>query len=240
MINKFIASVEEAVQDVKDGSTVLVGGFGQIGVPYDLLHALADQGARDLTIVSNSSSSYEIGTSRLLRLGRVRKVICSFPRSATSTAFSDLYQAGKIELEVVPQGTLAERLRAAGAGVGAFFTATGYGTEMAEGKECREIDGKMQIMEYALHGDVALVEAWKADRWGNLVYNGSGGNFNAVMATAAKLTLVQTQHRVELGDLAPPHIITPGIYVNRVVHVPYGRPGNRFADTRMQRADQPA
>jgi 3-oxoadipate CoA-transferase alpha subunit len=155
-----------------------------------------------------------------MELGRVRRIVCSFPRSAGSVVFEELYRAGKLELEIVPQGTLAERMRAAGAGVGAFFTPTGYGTKMAEGKEVKEINGRPQILEYALHGDLALVEAWKADRWGNLTYNQSGRNFNAVMATAAKLTVAQSHHIVPLGTLDPEAIVTPGIFVNRVIHVP--------------------
>ena len=227
MIDKFMKSAQQAVQDVKDDAVVLVGGFSSVGLPLHLLDALAEQGARNLTIVANNAGAYRLGISRLLELGRVGKVVCSFPRSATSKAFEDLYLAGKVNLEIVPQGTLAERLRAAGAGVGAFFTPTSYGTELAEGKETREINGKMQVLEYALHGDVALIEAWQADRWGNLTYRRSGRNFNPVMATAAKLTIAQTQHAAELGELDPEQIVTPGIYVNRVVHIPYGGPTPR-------------
>jgi 3-oxoadipate CoA-transferase alpha subunit len=159
-----------------------------------------------------------------MEAGRVRKIICSFPRSATSTVFEELYRAGKIELEIVPQGTLAERIRAAGAGVGAFFTPTGVGTKMAEGKEARSINGRPMILEQALRGDIALVEAWQADRWGNLTFRRSGRNFNPVMATAADISIVQSQHIVELGQLDPEQVITPGIFVDRVIHVPYGNP----------------
>jgi 3-oxoadipate CoA-transferase alpha subunit len=224
LIDKFVESAAEAVRDIKDGAVVLVGGFSSVGLPLHLLDALAEQGARELTIVSNNAGAYRLGISRLLELGRVRKVVCSFPRSATSTAFEDAYMAGKVDLEIVPQGTLAERMRAAGAGVGAFYTPTSYGTELAEGKEVREIHGKMQVLEYALHGDLALIEAWQSDRWGNLTYRGSGRNFNPVMATAAKMTVAQVQHVAQLGELDPESIVTPGIYVNRVVHIPYGGP----------------
>lgn len=224
LINKFADSAAEAVKDIKDGAVVLVGGFSSVGLPLQLLDALVDQGARNLTVVANNAGAYRLGISRLLDMGRVGKVICSFPRSATTTSFEDLYMAGKVDLEIVPQGTLAERLRAAGAGVGAFYTPTAYGTELAEGKETREINGKMQVLEYALHGDLALIEAWQGDRWGNLTYRRSGRNFNPVMATAAKLTVAQVQHVAELGDLDPEQIVTPGIYVHRLVHIPYGGP----------------
>lgn len=224
MINKIVASVAEALADIADGSTVLLGGFGAVGQPRHLLEGLIEQGARDLTVVANNAGNYRVGLARLMELGRVRRIVCSFPRSAGSVVFEELYKAGKIELEIVPQGTMAERMRAAGAGIGAFYTPTAYGTQLARGKETREIGGRNFVLEYALPGDVALVEAWQADRWGNLTYRESGRNFNAVMATAAKLTVVQTQHLVELGALDPEAIVTPGVYVNRVVHVPYGDP----------------
>jgi len=222
MINKIVRSAAEAVDGVKHGAVVLVGGFGSVGQPEALLDGLIEQGARDLTVVANNAGVGHLGLARLLELGRVRKIICSFPRS--SPVFSELYASGKLELEIVPQGTLAERMRAAGAGVPAFFTPTGVGTILAEGKELREIDGRLCLLEHALKGDVALVEAWQADRWGNLTYRKSGRNFNPVMATAAALTVVQTQHVVDLGGLDPEAIVTPGIFVNRVVHVPYGDP----------------
>jgi 3-oxoadipate CoA-transferase alpha subunit len=223
MIDKFVQSTADAVAGIADGATVLVGGFGSVGHPYALIEGLIEQGARDLTIVANNAG-WEVGKGlpKLMSLGRVRKIICSFPRG--STVFEELYRAGKIELEITPQGTLAERMRAAGAGIPAFFTATAVGTKLAEGKEIREIDGRRYVLESWLRGDVALVEAWSADRWGNLTYRGTGRNFNPIMASAAKLTIVQTQHRVELGKLDPETIVTPGVFVSRVVHVPYGDP----------------
>ena len=225
MIDKRVASFADAMAGIKDGSVVLVGGFGSVGQPNALIEALLEQGARDLTIVANNAGTGRVAAlPRLMAAGRVRKIICSFPRSQGSVVFDELHKAGKLELELVPQGTLAERLRAAGAGIPAFFTPTAYGTVLADGKETREIDGRMYVLERALHGDVALVEAWQADRWGNLTYRLSGRNFNPVMATAAELTIVQSQHIVELGDLDPEIIATPGIYVNRVIHVPYGDP----------------
>jgi len=202
----------------------MVGGFGAVGQPDFLVNGLAEQGARDLTIIANNAGwSRTTGIPRLMDLGRVRKIVCSFPKN--SPAFDELFRAGKIELEIVPQGTLAERIRAAGAGIPAFYTRTGVGTLMAEGKEVRVFDGKEYLLEQALHADVALIEAWQADRWGNLTYRQSGRNFNPVMAMAAKLTIVQTQHVVELGELDPEAIVTPGIFVDRVLHVPYGDPG---------------
>ncbi len=224
MIDKFVGSVAEALEGVKDGATILVGGFGAVGQANHLIDGLIELGLRDLTVVANNAGYRQIGLARLLQLRRVRKIICSFPRIAGSTSFEDLYRAGEIELELVPQGTLAERIRAAGAGVPAFFTATAAGTDLAHGKETREIDGRTYVLENALHGDVALVEAWRADRWGNLVYREAGRNFNPVMATAAALTIVQTQHVAALGEIDPETIVTPGIFVNRVVHVPYGDP----------------
>ena len=225
MIDKFVRSMAEAMEGIKDGSTVLVGGFGSVGHPYALIEGLIEQGARDLTIVANNAG-WEVGKGlpKLMSLNRVRKIICSFPRSSDSSVFEGLYRAGKIELEIVPQGTLAERMRAAGAGVPAFFTATAVGTKLAHGKETREIDGRTYVLEAALPGDIALVEAWEADRWGNLTFRQSGRNFNPVMAMAAKTTIVQSQHIVELGALDPEKIGTPGIFVDRVLHVPYGDP----------------
>jgi 3-oxoadipate CoA-transferase alpha subunit len=224
MIDKFVGSVPAALEGIKDGATVLVGGFGAVGQANHLIDGLIELGLRDLTVVANNAGYRQIGLARLLQLRRVRKIICSFPRIAGSTSFEDLYRAGEIELELVPQGTLAERIRAAGAGIPAFFTATAAGTDLAVGKETREIGGRTYVLENALHGDVALVEAWRADRWGNLVYREAGRNFNPVMATAAALTIVQTQHVAELGEIDPETIVTPGIFVNRVVHVPYGDP----------------
>jgi 3-oxoadipate CoA-transferase alpha subunit len=221
VIDKFVKSLAEAFVGVRDGATVLIGGFGAVGQPNQLIDGLLEYGARDLVVVSNNAGYQRIGLARLMEAGRVRKVVCSFPRVADSVVFEDLYKAGKIELELVPQGTLAERLRAAGAGIPAFYTAAGYGTALAAGKEVREIDGRPFILERALPGDVALVEAWKADRWGNLVYREAGRNFNPVMATAGKLTIAQTQYVVELGELSPEEVVTPGIFVDRVVHIPY-------------------
>jgi 3-oxoadipate CoA-transferase, alpha subunit len=222
MIDKRVQSIAEALAGIADGSTILVGGFGSVGQPDALIEGLIEQGARDLVVVANNAGAGHVGLAKLLEAGRVRRIVCSFPRSSGSVVFEELYRAGKIELEIVPQGTLAERLRAAGAGIGAFFTPTGYGTKLAEGKETRRIGERNYVLEVALHGDVALVEAWRADRWGNLTYRESGRNFNTVMATAARLTVVQTHHFVELGELDPEEIVTPGIHVNSVVHVPGG------------------
>lgn len=224
MINKIVQSMVEAMAGIRDGSVVLIGGFGSIGQPNALIDGLIEQGAKDLTVVSNNSGVGHLGLAKLLETGRVRKIVCSFPRTADPVVFEKLWREGRIELEVVPQGTMAERMRAAGAGIPAFYTPTAVGTKLAEGKEEREIRGRKYILEEALRGDVALVEAWQADRWGNLTYISSARNFNPVMATAAALTIAQTQHIVELGALDPEKIATPGIFVNRVVHVPYGEP----------------
>jgi 3-oxoadipate CoA-transferase alpha subunit len=224
MINKIVQSMAEAMADVGDGAVVLLGGFGSIGQPNALIDGLIEHGAKDLTVVSNNAGVGRIGLARLLELGRVRKIICSYPRTVDPVVFESLYRAGKIELEIVPQGTMAERLRAAGAGIPAFFTATGVGTKLAGGKEQREISGRRYILEEALAGDVALIEAWEADRWGNLTYRSSARNFNPIMATAAKLTIAQAQHIVDLGALDPEKVATPGVYVSRVLHVPYGEP----------------
>ena len=222
MIDKRVQSMADALAGVQDGATVLIGGFGSVGQPNALLDGLIEQGAKNLTCVANNAGTGHVGLARLMELGRVRKMVCSFPRSAGSTVFEELYKAGRIELEVVPQGTLAERMRAAGAGIPAFFTATAAGTLLAGGKETREIGGRTYVLEQALPGDLALVEAWEADRWGNLTFNSSARNFNPVMATAARLTVVQAQHVVELGTLDPERVVTPGIFVDRVLHVPYG------------------
>ena len=224
MIDKIVRSMAEAMAGIQDGSTILIGGFGAVGQPNALIDGLIEQGARELVVVANNAGVGRVGLARLMELGRVRKIVCSFPRSSDPVVFESLYRAGKIELEIVPQGTLAERMRAAGAGVPLFFTPTGVGTRMGMGKETREIDGRMYVAEKALPGEVALVEAWEADRWGNLMYRESGRNFNPVMAMAAKLTIVQSQHIRELGELAPDHVHTPGIFVHRVLHVPYGDP----------------
>jgi 3-oxoadipate CoA-transferase alpha subunit len=224
MINKIVQSMADAMAGIKDGSTVLVGGFGAVGQPNALIDGLIEQGATNLTIAANNAGVGHVGLARLMELGRVARIICSFPRSSDPVVFETLYRAGKIELEIVPQGTLAERMRAAGAGVPAFFTATGVGTKMAMGKETREIDGRTYVLEKWLPGDVALVEAWEADRWGNLTFRESARNFNPVMAMAGKLTIVQTQHLRDLGELNPDYVVTPGIFVDRVLHVPYGDP----------------
>ena len=224
MIDKYVRSVAEALEGVADDSTVLVGGFGAVGQPNALIEGLIEQGAKDLTVVANNAGAGQVGLARLMLLGRVRKIVCSFPRSAGSVVFEDLYKAGKIELEIVPQGTLAERLRAAGAGVPAFFTATAAGTLLAQGKEVRDYNGRPCVLELALPGDVALVEAWRADRWGNLTYRSSGRNFNPIMAMAGKLTVVQTQHVAADPGIDPEIVVTPGIFVDRVVHIPYGDP----------------
>jgi len=224
MINKIVQTMAEAMAGVPDGAVVLVGGFGSIGQPNALIEGLIEQGAKDLTVVANNSGVGYVGLAKLLDTGRVRKIVCSFPRTADPVVFERLWREGKIELECVPQGTMAERMRAAGAGIPAFYTPTAVGTKLAAGKEEREIKGRKYILEEALHGDVALVEAWEADRWGNLTFNSSARNFNPVMATAAKLTIVQSQHIVELGALDPEKIATAGIFVDRVLHVPYGEP----------------
>jgi 3-oxoadipate CoA-transferase alpha subunit len=224
MINKIVQSIAEALQGVKDGATVLMGGFGAVGQPDELIEGLIEQGAKDLTVVANNAGAGKVGLAKLMEAGRVRKIICSFPRSAGSTVFEELYRAGKLELEIVPQGTLAERMRAAGAGIPAFYTPTGAGTKLAQGKEVREFNGRAHVMEHALKGDVALVEAWEADRWGNLTYRESGRNFNPVMAMAADLSVAQVHHIRELGDIAPDHVHTAGIFVNRVVRVHRGAP----------------
>jgi len=224
MINKIVQTMAEAMAGIRDGAVVLLGGFGSIGQPNTLIDGLIEHGATDLTVVSNNAGVGRVGLARLLELGRVRKIICSYPRSVDPTVFEELYRAGKIEVEIVAQGTLAERMRAAGAGIPAFFTPTAVGTKLAAGKEQREIAGRHYLLEEALPGDVALIEAWEADRWGNLTYRSSARNFNPVMAGAATLTIAQAQHIVDLGALDPERIATPGIYVNRVLHVPYGEP----------------
>jgi 3-oxoadipate CoA-transferase, alpha subunit len=224
MINKIVQGVAEAVAGIRDGSLVLIGGFGSIGQPNALIEGLIEQGAKDLTIVANNAGVGHNGLARLMEVGRVRKIICSYPRTSDPVVFEELYRTGRIELEVMPQGTMAERMRAAGAGIPAFYTPTSVGTLLAEGKELREFSGRQYVLEMAFAGDVALVEAWEADRWGNLTYRSSARNFNPVMATAAKLTIAQAQHIVDLGTLDPEKVATPGVFVQRVVHVPYGEP----------------
>ena len=219
MINKLCDSVQDALAGVADGATVMIGGFGGAGQPGELIDALIAQGARDLTIVNNNAGNGETGLAALLATGRVRKIICSFPRQVDSQVFDGLYRSGRIELELVPQGNLAERIRAAGAGIGGFFTPTGYGTELARGKETREIDGRMYVLESPIHADVALIKAERGDRWGNLVYRKTARNFGPIMAMAAKLSIASVHEVVALGELDPEHIVTPGIFVQRVVQV---------------------
>jgi 3-oxoadipate CoA-transferase alpha subunit len=219
-MGKVVASAAEAVAGIKDGSTVLIGGFGMAGMPVRLIDALIEQGAGDLTVVSNNAGNGDTGLAALLAAGRVRKVLCSFPRQSDSYVFDGLYRAGKIELEVVPQGNLAERMRAAGAGIGAFYCPTGVGTPLAAGKEVRTIDGRDHVLEYPIRGDVALIGAHLGDPMGNLVYRKTARNFGPVMATAATLTIAQVSRVVETGELDPEAVVTPGIYVDRVVAVP--------------------
>jgi 3-oxoadipate CoA-transferase alpha subunit len=224
LINKIADSVAEALGDVKDGATVLIGGFGTAGIPIELIDGLIEQGARDLTIVNNNAGNGDTGLSALFRTGRVRKIICSFPRQVDSYVFDALYRNGAIELELVPQGTLAERLRAAGAGIGGFFTPTGYGTELAKNadgrpKETREIKGKQHVFEAPILGDVALIKAERGDRWGNLLYRKAARNFGPVMATAARWTVASVHEIAELGGLDPECIVTPGIHVNKIVKI---------------------
>jgi len=219
MINKIALSVADALADVKDGATILIGGFGTAGNPNELIDGLIAQGAKDLTVVNNNAGNGETGLAALLKTGRVRKIICSFPRQADSQVFDALYRSGKLELELVPQGNLAERIRAAGAGIGAFFCPTAYGTELAKGKETREINGRHYVLEHPIYGDVALIKAERGDRWGNLTYRMSARNFGPVMATAAKKTVATVHEIVELGALDPESIVTPGIHVSQVVQI---------------------
>jgi 3-oxoadipate CoA-transferase alpha subunit len=214
------ATPDEAVADIADGSIVLLGGFGLAGMPFTLVDALIRHGARDLTVVSNNAGNGDVGLAGLLRAGQVAKVVCSFPRQSDSWVFDELYRAGKVKLEVVPQGNLAERIRAAGAGIGAFFTPTGAGTALAEGKETRILDGRQQVLETAIRGDVALIAAHTADTAGNLVYRKTARNFGPVMATAATTTIVEVSNIVRPGGIDPEHVVTPGIYVDRIVAGP--------------------
>jgi 3-oxoadipate CoA-transferase, alpha subunit len=220
MIDKICTTVEAAVAGIANGATIMIGGFGGAGQPAELIDALINQGAKDLVIVNNNAGNGDYGLAALLKTGRVRKIICSFPRQTDSHVFDGLYRAGQLELELVPQGNLAERIRAAGAGIGAFFTATGYGTLMAEGKETREIDGRMYVLEHPIHADVALVKAELGDRWGNLTYRKTARNFGPIMAAAAKLSIASVQEIVPLGAIDPESVITPGLYVQRVVCLP--------------------
>jgi len=225
MIDKLADSVADALHGITDGATVLIGGFGTAGIPNELIDGLIEQGARELTVVNNNAGNGDTGLAALLRTGRVRKIVCSFPRQADSHVFDSLYRSGRIELELVPQGNLAERLRAAGAGIGAFFSPTGYGTEMARNpdgtpKETRVINGRPYVLEYPIHGDLALIKAERGDRWGNLVYRKAARNFGPVMAMAARRTVASVHEVVALGALDPEVIVTPGIFVSQVVQVP--------------------
>lgn len=226
MLNKLYATMADALSGIHDGATVLVGGFGGAGLPYELVHALIDQGARELTIVNNNSGTGTDGLAALVNAGRVRKMICSFPKAANPrqdpNIFQKWYQAGKVELELVPQGTIVERLRAAGAGLGGYYSPTGVGTVLAQGKETRVLNGKHYVLEQPLQGDFALIKGLAADRWGNLVYRKAARNFNPVMAMAAKVTIAQVSRIVDLGELDPEHVVTPGIFVHRVVRVQHG------------------
>ena len=219
MIDKVFPSAAAALEGLADGATVMIGGFGGAGQPNALIDALIEHGARDLTIVNNNAGNGETGLAALLKAGRVRRIVCSFPRQTDSHVFDALYRAGKVQLELVPQGNLAERIRAAGSGIGGFFTPTGYGTDLAKGKETREIGGRMYVFETPIHADLALIKAERGDRWGNLVYRKTARNFGPVMAMAAKLTVASVHEVVDLGGLDPEHIVTPGIFVQRVVRV---------------------
>jgi 3-oxoadipate CoA-transferase alpha subunit len=219
MIDKFIASAAEALADIPDGATVMIGGFGNAGMPAELIDALIAQGAKHLTVVNNNAGNADAGLAALIGAGRVKKIICSFPRQTDSWHFDKAYRAGQIELELVPQGTLAERIRAAGAGIGAFYTPTAFGTKLAEGKETRRIGERDYVLEYPIHADYALIKADRADRWGNLTYRMTARNFGPIMATAAKCTVAQVRETVQLGELDPEAVVTPGIFVQRIVRI---------------------
>lgn len=220
MINKQIDDIREAVADIRDGAVVLIPGFGAVGIADHLLEALCDQGARDLTVVANNSGNDEHGLARLINSGHVSKVICSYPRSGDYSAFLKAYRAKSLELELVPQGTISERMRCAAAGLGGFFSPVSAGTKLADGKETRMIDGRLHVFEKPLRGDVALVKAWRADRWGNLIYRKSARNFNPICAMAADLTIVETEAMVDLGALDPEAVVTQGLFVQRIVKIP--------------------
>ena len=219
MIDKEYATAADAIADIPDGATVMIGGFGASGSPVELIHALIDQGAKNLTVINNNTGNGEVGLAALIKNRQVRKMICSFPRSSQSRVFPELYKAGKIELELVPQGTLAERIRAAGAGIPAFYTPTTVGTTLAEGKETRLFDGRTFVMEPWLKADYALIKCESADRLGNLTYNKTARNFSPLMCMAATTTIVQAKNLVQRGDIDPEHVITPGIFVNRIIEV---------------------
>ena len=219
MINKIVASTAEALADIRDGAAVMIGGFGTAGQPNELIDALIATGAKDLVIINNNAGNGDTGLAALLARKQVRKIICSFPRQADSHHFDALYRSGQIELELVPQGNLAERIRAAGAGIGGFFTPTGYGTELAEGKETREINGRMYVLEAPIHADFALIKAERGDRWGNLSYRMTARNFGPIMAMAAKVSIATVHEVVELGQMDPETVVTPGLFVQRVVKI---------------------
>ena len=219
MITKIARSIADAMAGIQDGATVLIGGFGTAGIPGELIDGLIEQGARDLTVVNNNAGNGDTGLAALLKAGRVRKIICSFPRQADSYVFDELYRTGKLELELVPQGNLAERIRAAGAGIGAFFCPTGFGTELAGERETREINGRQYVLEYPIRGDVALIKAERGDRWGNLCYRKAARNFGPVMAMASNRTIATVHEIAELGEMDPETIVTPGIFVHRIVKI---------------------
>lgn len=223
MIDKFVQSVEAAVSELHDNAAIMISGFGEAGVPAELINAVVDHGATNLTIISNNAGAGETGIAALIKANRVRKVICSYPRMANSRYFEERYRAGDLELELVPQGNLAARIQAAGSGLGAIYTPTGYGTMLAEGKETREIEGRHYVLEYPIHANFALVKARAADRWGNLVYRKAARNFGPIMAMAGKQTIVQVDEVVDLGGLDPETIVTPGIFVNKIVALPTSR-----------------
>ncbi|MDP2366324.1 MAG: 3-oxoacid CoA-transferase subunit A [Ignavibacteria bacterium] len=219
MINKIVKSTKEAVADIFDGATIMISGFGEAGSPIELIHALIDQGAKNLTVVSNNTGSGNVGLAALIENKQVRKMICSFPRTANSTVFPDLYRKGEIDLELVPQGTLAERIRAGGAGIPAFFTPTSVNTPLAKGKDMRVFNDKTCVLEYAIKADFSLVKCYAADRYGNLIYNKTARNFGPIMCTAATTTIVQAKKILELGQIDPECVVTPGIFVKRIVEV---------------------
>ena len=219
-MDKSVPDVATAASGIPDGATVMIGGFGTAGIPVELIDGLIAQGAKDLTVVNNNAGNGDTGLAALLATGRVRKIICSFPRQADSYVFDELYRSGKLELELVPQGNLSERIRAAGAGIGGFFTPTGYGTELAKGKETREINGKHYVLEYPIHGDVALIKAERGDRWGNLTYRKTARNFGPSMAMACRQTIASVHEIVDLGGLDPEAVVTPAIFVSKIVKIP--------------------
>jgi 3-oxoadipate CoA-transferase, alpha subunit len=238
MIDKRLTTVQDAIKDVKDGATILISGFGGAGSPIELIHALLDQGARNLTIVSNNAGNGQFGLASLLQARRVAKMVCSFPKSSDSTIFDEVYRSGETELELVPQGTLAERIRAGGAGIPAFYTPTAAGTPLEKGKEVRTFNGRSHVLEHAISGDVALVKAWKGDRWGNLVYNKTARQFGPVMCMAAKTSIVQVREIVELGILDPESIVTPSIFVKRIIEVPKPAEEHELLTQGMKRLPQ--